>query len=209
MALPLFRLPIWSSSKAKMTIKQLASRTSYLSSRDARRVAWRIACGLSSVLLLYGCSTPAPIASISPDEPPPVITFPYTPLVEEITPSVPETESTAPVLEENNIFFVLRSAIVSDTGKEKLRVHADRLKLDRKKTVLLVGHADDQGSRSYNLAITEERLMAVEKSLRHFGVALRQIRRNRSGSGSVKNPSSCTTNECRQQMRRVELIYSQ
>ncbi|MBS1229371.1 MAG: OmpA/MotB [Proteobacteria bacterium] len=207
MALPLFRLPIWSSSKAKMTTKQLASWSSHLPSRDARHVAWRIACCLSSVLLLYGCSTPPPLTLMPSDQPPPVTTVPSAPLAEEIPPSAPEKEPTAPVSEENSIFFALRSAIVSDTGKEKLRLHADRLKLDRKETVLLIGHADDQGSRNYNLAITEERLMAVEKQLRTYGVPLRQIRRNRSGS--VKHLPSCTTNECRRQMRRVELIYSQ
>ena len=207
MALPICRLPIWSSIKAKMTTSQSASGTSPLSSRAACGIALRIACCLSSAFLLYGCGTsPPPFPPMPSDESPPVIALPPAPFAEKITPAVPEEETSAPLSEENNIFFPVRSAIVSDKGEEKLRLHADRLKWDRKETVLLVGHSDDQGSRNYNLAITEERLMAVEKSLRSYGVSLRQIRRNRSGS--VKNPPSCTTSECRQQMRRVELVYS-
>ena len=143
---------------------------------------------------------------MSSDETPPVIALPPAPIAKKITPAVPEEETSAPLSEENNIFFPVRSAIVSDTGKEKLHLHADRLKLDRKETVLLVGHSDDQGSRNYNLAITEERLIAVEKLLRSYGVSVRQIRRNRIGS--VKYSPSCPTGECRQQMRRVELVYS-
>ena len=110
----------------------------------------------------------------------------------------------APVAEENNIFFALRSATVDDAGKEKLRQHADRLKSNRKERVLLVGHSDDQGSRNYNLAITEERLMAVQKLLRSYGVTARQIRRNRSSSAKTRSP--CASKACQQQMRRVELV---
>jgi len=114
-------------------------------------------------------------------------------------------QTIVPVAEEDNVFFALRSVMVSDTDKEKLRQHANRLKSNRRERVLLVGHSDDQGSHNYNLAITEERLMAVDKLLRTYGVSARQIRRNRTGN--VKNRNPCATNDCLQQMRRVELVY--
>jgi outer membrane protein OmpA-like peptidoglycan-associated protein len=122
------------------------------------------------------------------------------------SPPVSEETPVIPVSEDDNIFFLVRSAAVDDAGKEKLRQLADRLKLDRKETVLLVGYTDDRGSRSYNLALTEERLTTVGKLLRTYGVPARQIRRNRIGR--VAPPGSCSTDACRQQMRRVELVHS-
>jgi outer membrane protein OmpA-like peptidoglycan-associated protein len=204
MALPLCRSPKWSSRMAVMTSNRAIAWRSHRSPRVTVRI---VAYEVFAVLVLYGCSTPQPIVPIPTSKPsPPVITAIPLPPPEEIAPPTPKEETTAPFSEENNIFFALRSAVVSDAGKEKLHQHAERLKQDRKKMVLLVGHADVQGSRSYNIAITEERLSAVEKLLRSYGVPVRQIRRNRSDS--VKNSPSCTRNECRQQMRRVELVYS-
>lgn len=161
---------------------------------------------LYSALVLSGCSTPQPIAPIAANEAPPATAAIFVPPAEKNGAALQREEATPPVAEENNIIFALRSASVDDTGKGKLRQHAARLKDNRKARVLLVGHADDQGSRSYNLAITEERLMAVAKLLRSYGVSARQIRRNRSGR--VKNATPCTTNECRQQLRSVELVYA-
>jgi outer membrane protein OmpA-like peptidoglycan-associated protein len=179
-----------------------------MSTRAAVRFALRIGCGVSAALVLYGCSTSLPIAPIPTNElPPHVITAISVPPAEEIVPSTQKEEVTALVSEENNIFFALRSTSVDETEKEKLRRHAERLKLNRKESVLLIGHADGQGSRNYNIAITEERLVAVETLLRSYGVSIRQIRRSRSGS--VKRTAQCSTNTCRQQMRRVELVFLQ
>lgn len=113
---------------------------------------------------------------------------------------------TATDLDENFIFFPPGSAMVDDIGKEKLRQHAEYLKQNPKKFATLVGATDGQGSRSYNLAIGEERLMAVNSLLRTYGVPPRQIRRNRAAS--VKNPIRCTSVLCRQQTHTVELVYS-
>jgi OOP family OmpA-OmpF porin len=110
------------------------------------------------------------------------------------------------LVEENNVFFRIRSALISAEDQEKLKRHAERLKADRRTTVTLVGHTDELGSRSYNLALTEERLSAVSKQLRSYGVSPRQIRRNRLGS--VRRHAGCTTDECRDRMRRVELVHS-
>lgn len=109
-------------------------------------------------------------------------------------------------LEENSIFFPPGSATVDDVGKEKLRQHAEHLKQNPKKFVTLIGTTDGQGSSSYNLAIAEERLMAVNSLLRTYGVFPRQIRRNRAGS--VKKPKPCISVDCRQQTHTVELVYS-
>ena len=128
------------------------------------------------------------------------------PSIPEPTPIVANEEEIQIIAEENNIFFPLRSTTVDDLGKEKLRQHAARLKLNPKELVTLVGYTDDLGSRNYNLAITEERLSTVNALLKSYGVSTRQIRRNRNGPLKVRG--TCTSSACRQQMRRVELVVT-
>ena len=202
MALPICRLPRCSNNK--MTNKQTTSGRSKRPSRDTARIVSRIACCFSTALFLCGCSTQQPLAAIPPNEPPPASAVVAAPPAENLTPPAPTDKPMAPLAEENNIFFALRSAAIDDAGKEKLRQHAERLKSNRQQSVLLVGHGDDQGSRNYNLAITEERLMAVQKLLRSYGVSARQIRRHRSSGAKTRPP--CASKACQQQMRRVELV---
>lgn len=112
----------------------------------------------------------------------------------------------AAVVEENSIYFVSGSSIVDEESKEKLRRHAAVLKESPDSIVTLTGHTDDQGSRNYNLAIAEQRTLAVAQLLRSFGVEARQIRRY--SAGSEKMPKACRSNDCRAKMRRVEITIS-
>jgi len=109
------------------------------------------------------------------------------------------------IIEANNIYFQLRSTAVDEAGKLKLREHANQLRQNPKKRVTLIGHMDDLGSRNYNLAITEERLMAVSNQLRAYGVSAHQIRRTRVTSDS--SPTPCRNEACRALTRMVELKY--
>lgn len=141
--------------------------------------------------------SPAPTPLVNEDAKP-GITLTASP---EIKPA-PEPEVSA---EENNVFFERGLTVVRESEKEKLRQHAQRLKQNPKTYVTLTGHSDELGSRNYKLAIAEERLAAVSKLLRSYGASPQQIRRNRSAS--VKNPPSCSTDDCLRMRRRVELVY--
>ena len=160
-------------------------------------------------LLLAACTTMAPqeVAATKPAETPAaeVVVATRTPVVTpEVAPALaPEPEQIA----ENNIYFESGSTTVDVRGKIKLRIHADRLKADRDNRVTLVGHTDDLGSRNYNLALAEQRMLAVSQWLRKYGVHRKQIRRYRGDGERV--PSSCKSAECRQSMRRVELVFPQ
>ena len=103
-----------------------------------------------------------------------------------------------------SIYFPRRLATVNDEEKEKLRDCAEKLKRNPKEHVLLSSYSDDLGSKSYNLAIAEQRLTAVGSALRSLGVASRQIRRNRSNSVKA-TANACRSENCRQQMRRVDI----
>ena len=108
--------------------------------------------------------------------------------------------------EASNVFFASRSAWIDAAGQQKLRDIADRLAGNRRATVLLIGHNDGQGSRSYNLAITEERLNAVSKLLRSYRVAPHQLRRNRVGG--IRSALDCKDEACWRLARRVELVVT-
>ena len=164
-------------------------------------------CLFLASMAIYGCSSPQPEAPPAREESTPVVTA-ATPLpaAEPSPPPATVDKLSEALADENIIFFAAGSSSVDDAGNEKLRQHADRLKKNPKQRVTLTGYGDDQGSRNVNLAIAEQRLVAVIKALRADGASPRQIRRNRIGG--VKKPSACSSADCRKRMSRVELVYS-
>lgn len=106
-----------------------------------------------------------------------------------------------------NVYFSSGGSQIDESGKALLRRHAVRLKENPDLVVTLIGHSDPTGSRSYNLAITEEQINAVVQDLRSLGVPRWQIRRVNSGQGGT--PISCRSIACGSQMQRVELVFSE
>lgn len=122
------------------------------------------------------------------------------------TAKVAEQNAIAEVDETTSIFFSLGSRTVNQSEKGKLSLTAHRLKDDKSLFVTLVGHANDNGSRSFNLAVADARVESVSAILRKLGVKTHQIKKE--VSGSEKMPSFCRSEACRRKMRRVELIIS-
>ena len=162
-------------------------------------------CLIVAALLLSGCSDLQHTRTSGDETPASAQDTPSPPLGMDKSPLATTDAEIAPVLDENNVYFASGSTVVDQAGKEKLRRHAEDLKQNQKKILTLAGHTDDTGSRNYNLAIAEERLMNVSRLLLAYGAPARQIRRNRIGN--IKKPPACKTAECREKMRRVELIY--
>ena len=163
---------------------------------------------LLAALILSGCASrglpPAPVEPAAPraDAPAPAAE----PAAPPVSPAVvAEKQVIAAVDGENSIFFASAATDVDEAGEHKLRLHAARLKEDSKLRVRLVGYTDNQGSRSYNIALAERRVKAVYDLLRKFGVSSLQLRHTSVG-GEMAN-KSCRSAECRNLMRRVELQY--
>lgn len=116
----------------------------------------------------------------------------------------PAAEPVRPV-KGDNVFFRAGSVEIDAAERPKLTAHAERLKADSRLVVMLVGHTDDQGSRSYKLAVAQGRVDAVFAALRRLGVPARQMQRYPVGREKMTNV--CNTAECRKEMRRVELVY--
>ncbi|MGB2248835.1 MAG: peptidoglycan-associated lipoprotein Pal [Alcanivorax sediminis] len=73
------------------------------------------------------------------------------------------------------IYFAFDSNTVPAAAFETLRAHATYLKNNSGAKVRLEGHADERGTREYNVALSERRSKAVEKFLRVQGVSASQI----------------------------------
>jgi outer membrane protein OmpA-like peptidoglycan-associated protein len=121
-----------------------------------------------------------------------------------VPPPVPAAAVATPLAAEN-VFFRAGSIEIEAAERNKLRPYAERLKADPRLVLILVGHTDDQGSRSYKLAIAQGRVDAVFAALRRLGVPARQMQRY--PVGREKMVAGCNTAECRKTMRRVELVY--
>ena len=159
------------------------------------------------VCLLTGCSTIA-----QPEQPSPLTSEPVQ-LPAAVAPSPPPEKTTVPepppdleVEAKDSIFFTLGSSTVSQGERAKLLYIAQQLKEDKDLSVTLNGQSNDNGSRSFNLAIADARVEAVSKILRQLGVKAQQIRKRVVGDDPLLH--ACRTTRCRQQMRRVELLIS-
>ena len=69
----------------------------------------------------------------------------------------------------------------------------------------LHGHADEKGTREYNLALSERRAKSIEDYLALQGVARNRVEVIGFGEEKPANPGS--TSEAHQENRRVELSH--
>lgn len=166
-----------------------------------RRI-WTGACITLAVALLAACGS-APVARILPEKPAEKSERKAAPV--SLAPAVSEKQLMSAVDEVNSVFFPPDGVTVDAEGRRRLGEHVARLKADGDKVVTLVGHTDDLGSPSYNLAIAEQRVNAVYAVLRSQGVPATQIRRY--GLGAEDGGPACKSAACRRLMRRVQLNY--
>lgn len=116
--------------------------------------------GLACVLaVVAGCST-----SDIDDSGQGVVQQPD-PVVEEPTPMEPEVA--APL--DNVVYFDFDQSLLKPNTRELLIQHADRMR-GNSAAVRLEGHADELGTREYNLALGERRANAVRDFLVLQGV---------------------------------------
>jgi len=102
-------------------------------------------------------------------------------------------------------FFEFDKSDLSQDALDDLDAHAKFLVADRNAKVRLEGHADERGTRAYNLALGERRANAVARYLVIQGVNRTQIETVSYGEerplSLVRDDSGWSRN------RRVELIY--
>ena len=103
------------------------------------------------------------------------------------------------------IFFDTGSDRIKTESSATLKLIGDMLKEHADLKLMIEGHTDNVGSPASNKALSEKRAAAVRAYLTaNFGVD--GARLQSSGLGDTKPAAPNTTNEGRQQNRRVELV---
>ena len=103
------------------------------------------------------------------------------------------------------IYFDYDSSSITEQQSNIVEAHSRFLVSNPEVRVTLEGHADERGSREYNLALGERRAIAVKRQFVLLGVAEKQILAKSYGE---ERPVAQGNNELAwQQNRRVEIIY--
>ena len=75
----------------------------------------------------------------------------------------------------DRVFFATNESVLTTASRETLRKQAAWLRKKSKVTVVLEGHADERGTREYNLALGERRANAAKDYLMTYGISGNRI----------------------------------
>jgi peptidoglycan-associated lipoprotein len=107
-------------------------------------------------------------------------------------------------LAQTTFYFAFDSSELSAEDRDALVYHAEELKANPSSRVRLEGHADERGTREYNLALGERRAQAVERYLQVQGVSAAQM--ETISYGEERPAQTGTTEAAFSANRRVELV---
>jgi len=132
-----------------------------------------------AALVISGCSSTAtaPVEQQEPVAEPPVAAAP----VEEVQEPEDFADDGVTPLDANgrplsrNFYFGYDEAILNPADLAALEMHAQILRRNADKRVVIEGHCDERGTREYNLALGERRANVVASFLTSAGVRSRQI----------------------------------
>ena len=79
------------------------------------------------------------------------------------------------ILSKRSVYFDFDSNIVKDEFKPLVSAHARYLQQNRGTKMTVQGHADERGSREYNLALGQRRADAVRQMMQLLGAQNEQI----------------------------------
>ena len=76
----------------------------------------------------------------------------------------------------DRVFFATNESILTTASRETLRAQAAWLRKNSSINIVLEGHADERGTREYNLALGERRANAAKDYLMTYGVSSDRIK---------------------------------
>lgn len=103
----------------------------------------------------------------------------------------------------NKIYFEYDSTTVTDDSRSLIEAHAQNLLDNPGVSVVLEGHADERGTREYNLALGERRSLAVAEIMVAYGVTRDRMQ---SISYGEERPESLEHNESSWSVNRRVVI---
>jgi peptidoglycan-associated lipoprotein len=173
----------------------------------------RLLIGLSLALLLSACASKDPVKETKIEDRSP----PKTTTATTTTPSTQGTQGQQsglafdPLKDPNNplskrvIYFEYDKDAVKPEYTSLVQAHASYLGQNRNRKVRLEGHADERGSREYNMALGQRRADSVRKAAAVLGVGNERI--ETISFGEDKPKSSGHDEAAWAQNRRVEILY--
>ena len=90
----------------------------------------------------------------------------------------------------DRVFFATNESVLTTASRETLRKQAAWLRKNSDITVVLEGHADERGTREYNLALGERRANAAKDYLMTYGISGKRISTISYGKEKPVNPAS-------------------
>jgi len=105
---------------------------------------------------------------------------------------------------KDRVFFATNSSSLTTASRDTLRKQANFLRKNKKLNVVLEGHADERGTREYNLALGEKRANSAKDYLMTYGISGKRI--SVISYGKEKPVNSASTPLAWSQNRRAVTI---
>ncbi len=90
----------------------------------------------------------------------------------------------------DRVFFATNKSSLTTAARDTLRKQATWLRKNKDLTVTVEGHADERGTREYNLALGERRANAAKDYLMTYGISGKRISVISYGKEKPVNPAS-------------------
>lgn len=126
---------------------------------------------LLTLFVVTACSTTGKVASTDGSDP----TERYNLASGNLEAFTPIKGSPVNASAHDRVFFAYDSSVVSAAGQKVLDKQVAYLKKNAKAEVTVEGHADERGTREYNLALGDRRANAVKKYLVGAGVEAARV----------------------------------
>ena len=134
---------------------------------------------LAACLVLSACATKKEVAIDSIQGQMQSDVYTGTDTVEYLADGVPD-----------RVFFATNETVLTTASRETLRAQAAWLRKNSSINVVLEGHADERGTREYNLALGERRANAARDYLMTYGISGKRISTISYGKEKPVNPAS-------------------
>ncbi|MEO8383857.1 MAG: peptidoglycan-associated lipoprotein Pal [Betaproteobacteria bacterium] len=173
----------------------------------------RVLLGFAMMALLAACASkdPAPTTVAAPSPATNVNTGGTTASPPTNTTPLPGATKIDPLKDPGNVlskrvvYFDYDTDAVKSEYASLIQAHATYLSQNRNRKVRLEGHADERGSREYNMALGQRRSNAVRKAATALGVGMERVETISFGEDKPKATGHDEASWA--QNRRVEIVY--
>jgi peptidoglycan-associated lipoprotein len=159
---------------------------------------------VASLALFAGCHSPPPEQPPAPPQQPTGDTSG----VDDANAAVDDTATSGPsgeLLSKRIIYFDFDKTEIRTDSQSVVAAHAQYLAKNPAQKVRLEGHADERGSREYNIGLGERRGQAVRRALLLQGVA--EVQLSTVSYGEERPAAAGSDEQAYALNRRVEIVY--